>query len=284
MNHLSDRRGVAPAAARPFVKWVGGKRQLLPHLLPLLATTEPSATYHEPFVGGGAAFFGLRSGGWARRSRLSDLNDELIHGYQAVRDHVDDVLSCLRRHARLNSEEYFYRVRAKRPDKPPEIAARLIYLNKTCFNGLYRVNKSGGFNSPWGRYENPTICDESNLRAVSAALETAQLEAASFQTVLSAVRTGDVVYFDPPYVPRTRTANFTGYSAAGFDSGAQRALASVFRELDKGGVRVVLSNSDVGSVHELYAGFRIQGVLARRNVNNRGDQRGPVGEVIVCNF
>lgn len=268
---------------KPFVKWIGGKRQLLPHLLPLFEGTDPSATYHEPFVGGGAVFFALRTRGQAAKSRLSDVNRELINGYTAIRDHLEDVIACLKRHEKLNAEEYFYKIRAQKPRELPEIAARLVYLNKTCFNGLYRVNNSGGFNAPWGKYDNPTICDESNLRAVSATLANAILDVAPFPSVLDATRPADVVYFDPPYVPMT-AASFTEYIAGGFGGRDHEVLASTFRELDKKNVRVILSNSDTKEVRKLYAGFRIDQVFARRNVNTRGDRRGPVAEVIVRNF
>lgn len=269
--------------AKPFVKWIGGKRQLLPHLLPVLRKTPRAAAYHEPFVGGGAVFFALRGEGRATTARLADVNRELIQGYTAIRDSVEDVIASLTRHAHLSSKEYFYEVRQQQPRTPSTIAARLIFLNKTCFNGLYRVNNSGGFNSPWGRHKNPLICDEATLRAVSATLEGVALEASPFQTVLDKARSGHLVYFDPPYVPVNASA-FTEYSAGGFGAQEQAALASAFRELDRRGVRVVLSNSDTPMVRNLYAGFEIESVLARRNVNTRADRRGPVGEVIVRNF
>jgi DNA adenine methylase len=266
------------------VKWVGGKRQLLAHLLPIFSGTDPSAAYHEPFVGGGALFFALRGQGRATGGSLSDVNKELIDSYIAIRDFVDDVICNLRRHEQLSNKEYFYRVRAQRPRTLPEIAARLIFLNKTCFNGLYRVNSSGGFNAPWGRNDNPTICDEPNLRVVSATLSVLTLKVAPFESVLDAARPGDIVYFDPPYVPISATSSFTEYSAGGFGRSEQEALASAFRELDRKGNFVVLSNSDTTDVRRLYAGFRTEQVFARRNVNTRADRRGPVAEVIVRNF
>jgi DNA adenine methylase len=284
LNERADRAILpSPVQARPFVKWVGGKRQLLPHLLPIFAGANRFGTYHEPFIGGGAVFFALRNQGRARESHLSDVNKELIASYAAIRDMVDNVILSLKRHARRSTEAYFYEVRAARPRTLPEIAARLIYLNRTCYNGLYRVNNSGGFNAPWGRYDNPTICDESNLRTASALLSTAELSNASFESVLDAARHGDVVYFDPPYVPVSVTSSFTEYSARGFGRHDQEALAAAFRELDKRGVCVVLSNSDTPDVRRLYAGFAIEQVFARRSVNTRGDRRGPVAEVIVRN-
>jgi len=269
---------------KPFVKWVGGKRQLLPHLLPILLEANATGTYHEPFVGGGAVFFALRNHHRAAKGRLSDINRELLAGYTAIRDSLEEVIANLKRHERLSNKEYFYKVRAQSLRKPSEIAARLIYLNKTCFNGLYRVNNSGGFNAPWGKYDNPTICDESNLTAVSATLATVDLEVLPFQTVLEHARAGDLVYFDPPYVPVSATSHFTEYSAGGFGPKEQEALGSAFRELDKRNVCVVLSNSDTPDVRRIYAGFKIAQVFARRNVNTRADRRGPVAEVIVRNF
>ena len=270
--------------ARPFVKWVGGKRQLLPHLLPILKSANASGTYHEPFLGGGAVFFALRAEEQVPNACLSDVNKELIDSYRAIRDVVGEVISHLLKHESLSSAEYFYRVRSQEPRDPCEVAARMIYLNKTCFNGLYRVNQSGKFNASWGRYKNPTICDEPNLRAVSAVLSTAKVEVASFESILDHARSGDVVYFDPPYVPVSATALFTEYSAEGFGHREQKRLADVVRELDKHSVRVVLSNSDTPETRQLYAGLQIEQVLARRAVNTRADRRGPVAELIVRNF
>lgn len=276
-------RGVAASEAKPFVKWIGGKRQLLPQLLPVLLKAPSAAAYHEPFVGGGAVFFALRKEGRAIKTRLADVNRELIESYTAIRDNVDEVIIALAGHARLSSKEYFYEVRQQKPRTPAKVAARLIFLNKTCFNGLYRVNNSGGFNSPWGRHKNPLICDETTLRAVSNTLAGVTLDSGPFEAVLDKARSGHLVYFDPPYVPVNASA-FTEYSAGGFGAKEQATLASAFRELDRRGARVVLSNSDTPMVRTLYAGFKIDRVLARRNVNTRADRRGPVGEVIVRNF
>jgi DNA adenine methylase len=273
----------AHANARPFVKWIGGKRQLLVHLVPVFRDASVNGSYHEPFLGGGAAYFALRSEGLATRARLSDVNRELIEGYQAIRNDLDKVIAHLKIHESSNDKEYFYRVRKQRPRSAPEVAARLIYLNKTCFNGLYRVNNSGEFNAPWGSYKNPTICDEPNLRAVNAVLSTVEVEVASFETVLAHVHHDDLVYFDPPYVP-VSAASFTEYSAGGFGPREQKRLAAVVQELNQRSVRVVLSNSDTSEVRRLYAGMRIDQVFARRNVNTRADGRGPVAEVIVRNF
>jgi DNA adenine methylase len=269
--------------AKPFLKWVGGKRQLLPKLLPIFSSIDAFGTYHEPFVGGGAVFFALRNENLAGQSRLTDVNNELMDSYRAIRDSVDDVIVHLSEHARRSGKEYFYVVRGQKTRSPAEAAARLIFLNKTCFNGLYRVNNSGTFNSPWGRNNNPTICDEANLRAVSVALANSILESTPFESVRAAARPGDLVYFDPPYVP-IGTASFTEYVPGGFGPLEQATLASVFDELDRKGVRVVLSNSDTSSLRSLYSRFRIEQVMARRNVNTRADRRGPVAELIIRNF
>jgi DNA adenine methylase len=269
--------------ARPFLKWPGGKRQLLPYLLPILRDAG-GGTYHEPFLGAGSVFFALRSEGLFPNACLSDVNQELIDAYEAIRDAVEDVIVHLRKHKARNSETYYYRVRDERPRSPHTIAARMIYLRKTCFNGLQRVNKSGKFNASWGFYENPNICDEPNLRAVSQVLSTTDLRVGSFETVPEHAVSGDVVYFDPPYVPVSSTASFTAYSADGFGPEHQIRLAAVVRELHRNSVRIVLSNSDCPEVRKLYTGFRIKQVLASRRINTRGDRRGPVPEVIVRNF
>lgn len=271
------------AQARPFLKWPGGKRQLLPYLLPILRSAA-GGTYHEPFLGAGSVFFALQGEGLFPNACLSDVNQELIDTYEAIRDSVEDVIVRLRKHRALNSETYFYRVRDERPRCPHTIAARMIYLNKTCYNGLYRVNKSGQFNAPWGSYKNPNICDQPNLRAVSRVLSTTDLRVASFETVLDYATSDDVVYFDPPYVPVSSTASFTAYSPGGFGPDDQRRLADVVQKLDRRSVRIVLSNSDSRAVRRLYAGLKIQRVLASRVINTRSDQRGPVPEIIVRNF
>ncbi len=274
-------------AARPFLKWAGGKGQLLPDLVRLVMEARPFNDYHEPFVGGGALFFELASEGILERNAfLSDNNENLINAYRGVKRHVDSVIKLLLEHKAAHSKEHFYSVRSNAPESAPERAARIIYLNRTCFNGLFRENSKGQFNVPMGRYVNPGICDEPNLRGCAKALKRAEVERRSFETVLDRAKEGDFVYFDPPYVPLSATANFTSYDKGGFGEDAQRRLAEVFRELNKRGVKVLLSNSETPLVRELYdgKGFHIDVVYATRLVNSRADRRGKIPEVLVRNF
>jgi len=269
----------------PFLKWVGGKSQLLDELRALVNATGGFGAYHEPFVGGGALFFDLaRRGRLGGTVHLSDGNPNLIDVWSGVQSHVDRLVDTLRRHAAKHDEAYYYAMRSSVPADPVERAARIIYLNKTCFNGLYRENAKGQFNVPFGKYANPTICDEANLRAASRALARASLEVRSFEAVLDRARAGDLVYFDPPYVPLTPTSSFTSYARMGFGDADQRRLGEVFATLDRRGVMVILSNSWTPRVREIYGAFNLRHVLARRAVNSRADRRGAVSEALVSNF
>lgn len=272
-------------APKPFLKWAGGKTQLLPDLLKWVRTAQPFCAYHEPFVGGGALYFALMAcGGIGGEAFLSDTNQRLIGAYRGVRNQVERVIEVLREHDERHSREHYYEVRSTVPARQAEAAARIIYLNRTCFNGLYRENSKGGFNVPMGSYQNPRICDAENLQACSAALKRAQVEARPFETVLDVAKPGDFVYFDPPYVPLSETANFTAYSKGGFGEDSQRRLAEVFATLAKRGVKVLLSNSETPLVRELYRDFQIETVYATRLVNSRADRRGKVAEVLVRSF
>jgi DNA adenine methylase len=286
---MSQETGTtASVAARPFLKWAGGKQRLLKHYKRLLP--ESARTYHEPFVGSGALFFHLRSREFAARCYLHDLNQELINTYLVVRDHVEALMEALVEHARQHSADHYYQVRAwdqeagwaARPDV--ERAARMIYLNKTCYNGLWRVNRRGYFNVPMGRYRRPNILDRPRLCAASEALQGVDIWPSDFRKVAERAQAGDFVYFDPPYVPLTPTANFTDYYAGGFGQAEQKALAETYRRLDELGCRVMLSNSDTGLVRELYEGYRIIIVKARRAINSQAGKRGPVSEVVVLNY
>jgi DNA adenine methylase len=243
-------RGEALRETVPFLKWAGGKRQILPDILRRLP--ERCETYHEPFLGGGAVFFALAARGAFRRAVLGDRNADLIDAYLGVRDDVERVITRL---ARMPHDRSFYeRLRALDPRKlsGAQRAARIIYLNRTCYNGLYRVNRAGQFNVPFGRYENPRILDRENLRAASRALRGAALGAGDFEAVLARARPGDVVYFDPPYVPLSATASFTAYDREAFGPDEQRRLARVLEALRRRGVYAVLSNSDVRVTRALY--------------------------------
>ena len=271
---------------RPFLKWVGGKGQLLDDLLARVTAAVPFGRYHEPFVGGGALFFELARQGQLGRKRayLSDNNTNLMDTYRAVKDNVEEVIDLLIAHKARHSEEYYYLVRSTVPESLPERAARIIYLNKTCFNGLFRENSKGGFNVPFGRYKNPMICDAENLRACAETLKKATIETRPFETVLDHANPGDLVYFDPPYVPLSKTSSFTSYDKAGFGEEDQRRLAEMFTQLDRKGVHVLLSNSKTDLVDELYRDYMIEAVFATRSVNNRGDRRGKIAEALVRNF
>lgn len=279
-----------PARSRtvpqPFLKWVGGKRQLLDELRARVALAQPHGRYHEPFVGGGALFFDLYGRQALGRSKaiLSDNNPRLIEAYEGVQRNVEQVITLLEQHQAAHSEEHYYKVRATVPEDKIACAARVIYLNRTCFNGLYRENSKGEFNVPMGRYKNPLICNAANLRAVSAALCRCQIHRCHFTAVLDRAVEGDLVYFDPPYDPVSKTANFTSYHRDPFGEDAQRSLADVFRRLHGRGVKLVLSNSDTPLIQELYAPFTVEVVMARRQVNSRADRRGEVREVLVRNF
>ncbi len=278
------RRLVVP---RPFLKWVGGKGQLLEPLLRQVERAGAFGRYHEPFVGGGALFFELaRTNRLGRKQAyLSDNNDRLIDAYRAVKDNVERVIDLLHGHKERHSEPYYYEVRGQVPDDVYERAARIIYLNKTCYNGLFRENSRGIFNVPFGRYKNPRICDEPNLRAATQALARAKVSVRSFDTVLKQAQPGDLVYFDPPYHPVSKTASFTAYDKGGFGVKAQERLAEVARALDQKGVKFILSNSMTELIRTLYKPhFHVDEVYATRAVNSRADRRGKVSEALVHNF
>jgi DNA adenine methylase len=266
--------------ASPFLKWAGGKGQLLSQLFPLMPAPEQIPRYHEPFIGGGAVFFALAP----RRAVISDLNPELVTCYQVIRREVDALIDALGEH--VYEKEHYYAVRSQDPESLTAVqrAARFIFLNRTCFNGLHRVNRKGQFNVPFGRHANPTICDEVNLRRVARALRHTEVEHAPFQRVLEHAREGDFVYFDPPYQPISATSSFTAYTSHAFGPAQQVELAQVFRALDARGCRVMLSNSNAEFIRALYAGFDIREVFATRAINRDATKRGPIAELVVRNF
>lgn len=272
--------------AKPFLKWAGGKTSLLRALLQ--AAPEQIETYYEPFVGGGALFFALQAAGQFKRAVLSDSNKELINAYVQVRDNVDGLIRALSVHQRKYREsedraEYYYTIRGKRLTCSLGGAANLIFLNKTCYNGLYRVNSKGGFNVPHGRYANPTICDEVNLRAASEALQGVELRVADFADGPRLAGAGDFVYFDPPYVPLSETAYFTSYTAKEFGMDEQERLAKTAAALAERGSRVALSNSGHPDVMAMYSSevFELGEVHARRAINSDARKRGPVREYLI---
>ena len=268
--------------ARPFLKWAGGKGKLLPELLPRVP--REFGRYFEPFIGGAAVFLALRGRGLANDASLSDANPRLVDTYSAVRDDVEAVIARLGEF--VNEEAVYYAIRAQRHDElsSTDRVARIIYLNKTCYNGLYRENRDGAFNVPFGRYARPRICDATNLRAAARALAGVLIECRDFEEALMGAVAGDFVYLDPPYDPVSRTASFTAYHAAGFGEEHQRRLAAVFRALAGRGVQLMLSNSDTPLIRELYQGFGFTEVLAARAINSKGERRGKVTELLIRNY
>jgi DNA adenine methylase len=286
MPVLQLRRSESPLLARPleesakaapFLKWVGGKTCLLPELLKHVPAR--LRRYHEPFVGGGALFFAVQP----PRAALGDSNAELIHCYRQVRDDVCGVLDVLARH--VYQRAHFQAVRELEPLHlpPAERAARFIYLNKTCFNGLWRVNRAGRFNVPIGRYKNPRFNDPSALITASHALRGVELEHAPFEEAVARAAPGDFVYLDPPYDPVSPTASFSSYTAGGFGWEDQRRLAHACVVLNRRGVRFLLSNSATPRIRELYRGFEQRTVRAPRFINSKADRRGRVDELLVFN-
>ena len=272
----ADRGGTADqAVAKPLVKWAGGKRTLAPEIsrqFPKMFND-----YYEPFVGGGALFFHLISKNRINSNIfLSDINSELISTYMSARDCPDDLIEELRHHQDMHSKEHYQSIRKKRYRSDLKIAARFIYLNKTCFNGLYRVNKSGKFNVPMGSYNNPNICDEDNIRLVSRALEKVNLSHESFEEIKP--KAGDLVYCDPPY-----DDTFTGYSGSGFGSLDQEILRDKCRDWCKKGVHVIVSNSNTEFIRKIYKdiNFQIKKVKATRHISCDGSGRGKVEELII---
>ena len=274
---------------KPFLKWAGGKSQLLGQF----AAHYPRRfrRYCEPFVGSAAVYwhlYALRAAGELVFGDvcLMDSNVELINCYRVVRDDVSELLAQLANHRKRHKKQYYYSVRAQRVDalSPIERAARFIYLNKTCFNGLYRVNRAGQFNVPMGSYRNPRIFDAEELRAASLALQGVDLEVRDFREVLHWAKEGDFVYFDPPYAPVSRTANFTSYTEKAFGEAEQRELAAVLHKLHRRGCQVMLSNSWIDATLKLYAAFNQHEVKAARVINSKADRRGKVSELLVTNY
>ncbi|MEW6603717.1 MAG: DNA adenine methylase, partial [Thermoproteota archaeon] len=263
----------------------GGKTQLLPKLDSHVPTF---GRYFEPFLGGGAFFFHLASR-LDFTAHLSDTNGELVNTYNAVKNNVEELIAVLERHEkgyRRNPPTYYYKLRSEQPVDMVEAAARFIVLNKTCYNGLYRVNRSGRFNVPMGRYSNPTICDRDQLRNASAALNfsNTKIVVADYRQALKRARAGDFVYLDPPFSPLSRTANFVDYTKDGFGKKDQIELATVFRELDRKGCKVLLSNSDTKFVRDLYSGFVQSRARVLRAISCKGSMRTGYSELLVSNY
>ena len=269
----------------PVVKWVGGKRQLLDQIIPLLP--KKITLYCEPFFGGGAVLFSIQP----HKAIVNDLNIDLITVYKVIRDHVDDLIISLQKHE--NTQDYFYKIRDIDRDKivyqkmsDIEKASRLIYLNKTCYNGLFRVNQAGEFNSPFGHYKNPNIVNEPVLRAVNKYFNHNEITFLSedFSTTLDKLKKGTFVYLDPPYDPVSDTASFTGYNKGGFDKNEQIRLKNCCDLLTNKGIKFMLSNSATDFIKKLYKDYEISIVKAKRAINVDANKRGEIDEVIIRNY
>jgi DNA adenine methylase len=268
-------------APRPVLKWAGGKRRLVPLILKQLPSR--IRTYYEPFLGGGAVFFALCAEGRFERAVVSDRNADLVEVYRAIQRNVEDVIEALEAYGKRHSETQYYRVRELELEGRVARAARLIYLNKTGYNGLYRVNREGRFNVPMGRYTNPTICDPTRLRAAARALRGVQIRSGDFESVCRRARPGDAVYFDPPYLPVSRTSSFAAYDACPFGLDEHERLARVFSDLAERDVTAVLSNSHTPDTARLYRDFTTQVIDVPRPINSVAARRGAVGELLVVN-
>lgn len=269
----------------PVLKWVGGKRQLLPILRGKIP--KEYTVYYEPFVGGGAVLFDLQPA----KAVVNDLNEELINLYKVIRDQVEELILDLGKHK--NEADYFYSIRELDRDRKAyaklsevERASRLIYLNKTCYNGLFRVNQQGEFNAPFGSYKNPNIVNENVVRAVSAFFISSQVEfrCGDFSNAVAGIEPGSFVYFDPPYDPISESASFTGYHQGGFDRSEQVRLKMMCDTLSAQGVKFLLSNSATDFILDLYQEYEVQIVQARRAINSKANRRGNVPEVLVKNY
>ena len=285
---LDSSRQAAKPEAQPFLKWAGGKSQLLDQFESFFP--DAIRSYCEPFLGGGAVFFHLKARFPKMEALLCDNNRELVNCYEVVRDHVQQLMGRLDEHLqgfRASGEQYYYRVRAehKLTDAIAR-AARMIFLNKTCYNGLWRVNTRGHFNVPIGSYrpEKVSLYDRPNLLAVSAALQGVDLRVSDFIRTLSQTRADDFVYVDPPYYPLSRTANFTSYTQEEFGPAQQQQLAGLVAAAAQRGAKLMVSNSDTPVTRELYAGFTLKTVQARRAVNCDGAKRGRISELVALTY
>lgn len=302
-----------PAAAKPFLKWAGGKSQLIEKfqtLYPPQLKQNKLKHFFEPFLGSGAVFFDIAQNYSIDSAYLYDINEELILTYRVIQQDVSELLEFLFRYQKnylkldkKKRQQFFYDQRTNYnlqrfnidynnySDRWFPRAAQLIFLNRTCYNGLYRVNSKGEFNAPAGDYTNPTICDEHNLLAVHRVLQIAEIKKADFRQVVSDLKAKSFVYFDPPYRPLSKTANFTSYSRHDFADTEQRQLAKLFKQLDSLGARVMLSNSDPKNhdpsdnfFDRLYRGYTITRVPAKRMINSNPNKRGAIHEIVVTNY
>ena len=272
---------------QPFIKWVGGKRGLLDQILPLFP--KKFNNYYEPFIGGGAVFFKLFSKGVLKNKKviLSDINEELINTYNIIKNRPFELINKLEEYKEQHSKDFYYKIREL--DRKSnynklsnlEKATRFIYLNKTCFNGLYRVNKKGYFNTPIGSYKNPNIANRDLILSASEALQDVTIKEQSFKEVLQYAKRGDLVYFDPPYYPLNKTSNFTSYNSNYFLEDEHFELFELFDKLSENGVKVIQSNSDTEFIKNLYKNYDIKIVNANRFINSKSNGRGKITEVLI---
>ncbi|MBI5859507.1 MAG: DNA adenine methylase, partial [Nitrosarchaeum sp.] len=286
MKQQYDQILVTP---KPFVKWAGGKRQLIPILNRNLP--ESFGTYYEPFLGGGALLFHILTDKNGQKCSISDLNSDLVLAYTTIRDRIDALITSLKNHEKnyqKDSESYYYSIRESNPRSEIEKTSRLIFLNRTCFNGLYRVNSKGKFNVPLGKYSNPNIVNEENLHAVSHILQSSRIsiKCRDFEAVLRDAKKGDLVYFDPPYQPVSATANFTSYTNKDFTYDDLTRLAELCLKLDSRGCKVLLSNSDSKEVADVFAKntWKITKIEANRSINSNSKKRTGHFELLIKNY
>jgi len=274
---------------KPFLKWAGGKRQLLPEIKKYLPKNIGKTTYFEPFLGGGALLFDLQP----KTAIVNDSNKELINCYRVIKDKVEELIEILKIHKAKNSKEYYDYLRGidrskeYREYSDIQKAARIIYLNKTCYNGLFRVNSKGHFNVPFGRYKNPNILDEAVLRGINDYLNQKSVTFLNrdFAEAVESAKKGDFIYFDPPYDPVSNTASFTGYDINGFNQNEQRRLKQVVDDLTEKGCYVMLSNSATDFILDLYKDYKETIVVsATRSINSNALKRGKIDEVLVLNY
>ena len=270
----------------PFLKWVGGKRQLIPEIRKLLPKGVSNRPYYEPFIGGGALFFDLQP----KYAIINDSNEELINVYNVIKKNPNELIEDLKKHK--NTAEYFYKIRSL--DRSPifnkltniERASRIIYLNKTCYNGLYRVNNAGEFNSPFGKYKNPNIINEPVIKAVSKYLNSAQIQISNedYEVALQNIPSNSFVYLDPPYHPISESSNFTGYVQGGWNEEDQLRLRNVCDTLNSNGIKFLLSNSSSDFIKDIYSNYNSHKVKATRAINSDASKRGQVNEFLISNY
>jgi DNA adenine methylase len=282
-------RQLVTTTPRPFVKWAGGKRQLIPVLNQHIPKNFGS--FFEPFLGGGAMLFHLLLNYPKHKFIVSDLNSDLVLSYITIRDRADELISSLKNHAKnysKNSYSYYYSVRDSEPKVQIEKTSRLIFLNRTCFNGLYRVNSKGKFNVPLGRYSNPNIVNEENILAVSNILQSKKvsIKCQDFGTVLDNAKKGDFVYFDPPYQPISQTANFTSYTTRDFTINDLKRLSKVCQDLDSRGCKILLSNSNCREVTQTFSknSWKVVKIQANRAINSNSKKRTGHSELLIKNY